>query len=82
MQVALHSPAAQIGVPPEHWSFVVQPPVPGSQTPFTHEDPAAQVVPPAHVGRHCPSAQTSLAAHWLEYWHAFDDAVHDPATQT
>jgi hypothetical protein len=83
VQVALHWPAAQIGVAPEHCALVVHvvPPL-GSQTvPFTHAEPLGHC-PPAHDARHAPSSQTSPDGHWLSYWQAFADAVQVPPTQT
>jgi hypothetical protein len=84
VHIALQTPSAQIGVVPEHCAALEQlvPPV-GSQTPFTQDEPAAHCTsPPEHWETHSPSAQTSPVPHWLEYWQAFDPAVHDPATQT
>ncbi len=83
MQVALHWPAAQIGVAPEHCALVVHavPPL-GSQTvPFTHVEPPGHC-PAAHDARHAPLSQTSPDGHWLSYWQAFAEAVQVPPAQT
>jgi hypothetical protein len=83
-QLPLHWPAAQIGVEPEHCAPVVhEVPGFGSHAPFVHVEPVGHVEGEvAHEGTHSPSSQTSPDAHWLEYSHAFVDAVHAPATQT
>ena len=82
MHVALHAPAAQIGVAPEHCALVVHDVAPpGSQAPFTHVEPLAHWAV-AHDTRHSPLSQTSPEGHWLSNWQALLAAVHAPATQT
>ena len=82
-QPEVHWPPAQIGVAPEQPALDVHdvpPPLGSHATPFTHVEPAGHWFA-LHDGTQAPSSHTSPEGHWLEYWQAFDDAVHDPATQ-
>jgi hypothetical protein len=84
-QAGAHVPAAHTGVEPEHWAAVVHvvPTGVGSHTPLVHVEPLAQVAPGAsHDATHSLFAQTSPAAHWLEYSQASDAVVQAPPAQT
>src|SRR5690349_13914056 len=49
----------------------------GLQTPFSQLKPEAHGAA-SQLVRHCPSAQTLLSGHSLEYLHVFSGAVHAP----
>ena len=52
----------------------------GWQTDLVQVNPSAHGSVALHAARHCPSAQRSFAAHWLEYTQTEETGWHAPAT--